>query len=406
MTVRVAPDCEARIRRSLGRVVLQVQEASDPEAAALALEGARPDIDQLALRGTREVERIPSGPFVMVVDRDDGRKRMLGVPEVVTRHLEDAGVDGTVACIKHGGSLTSSLWGLAALGPAVICRLYPPPPEMWEDPPTGLPQEWVEEAAAWLTDGLAADHALWSEVGLVDFSLDRARVPSFLDLQRRHRRSALVVAARPRPDGADHPTDSPQSVGWLEGDERPLRAAAVCSGPFQTHLALGAGGPGSSSDIPIIFQAFTSLARRMTEGLSYGFVDVAPTFLRFTGASHPLEPFCDEAVFDGFPYQVLGPGHLDRLGGPPPGSRALADGRVELAAGQMSAWIAESASGRPARIGGSGAALRDPVRQLLRPCLELDGRLLRQERWDRVKRRRLDLDDLAVPQYRFDPPER
>jgi hypothetical protein len=32
--------------------------------------------------------------------------------------------------------------------------------------------------------------------------------------------------------------------------------------------------------------------------------------------------------------------------------------------------------------------------------------VLRQERWERVKRRRLDLDDLAVPEYRFDPPSR
>lgn len=401
MTARVAPDVEAQIRRSLGRVVVQVQDSSDAEAAALALERARPDIDKLAWKGTREVERIPSGPFVMVVDRDDGEKRMLAVPAVVTRHLDAAGVDGTVACIEHGGSLTSSLWGLPTLGPAVICRLYPPPPEIWEDPPTGLPDGWLEETAAWLTEGLTADHALWSEVGLVEFSLPAADAARFLEQQRRHRRSALVAAARARPAGV---ADAGIGLGSNEPG-RPVRAAALCSGPIQAHLALGAGGPCSQADLLFFFEEFADLARRLAVGLAYGFVDVAPTFLRFAGAHHPLEPFCDEAAFDGFPYQVLGPGHLARLGAVPPGSQPLAEGRVELSVGDLREWIATGSAGQPASLGWGGGAIREPAQRLLRPCLELDGRALRQERWERVKRRRLDLEDLAAPEYRFDPPD-
>lgn len=407
MTVRIAPDVEARIRRSPGRVVIQVQGASDPEAAAAALDRARPDIDRVALRGTRAVERIPSGPFVMVVDRDDGQKRMLTVPEVVARHLDAAGIEATIACIDQGGSLTSSLWGLPTLGPGVICRLYPPPPEIEEDPPTGLPDAWVAQAATWLTGDLAAGHALWCEVGLVEFSLAAGDAASFLEQQRRHRRSALVVAARPRPDDAAEP-GLPSGAGGLCGDEpgRPLRAVAMCGGPSQVHLALGAGGPGTDALLPSLFDDLASLSRGLAAGLAYGFIDVAPTFLRFAGASHPLEPFCDEAVFDGFPYQVLGPGHLARLGGPPPGARPLADGRVELSAEDPAGWITDGSVGGPAPLGWGGGAHREPVQRLLRSCLGLDGQALRQQRWERVKRRRLDLEDLAAPEYRFDPPDR
>ena len=404
MTVRIAPDTEARILRSLGRVAIQVQETSDPEAAALALERARPDIGRFALRGTREVERIPSGPFVMVVDRDDGQRRMLEVPEVVAHHLEAAGIDGRVACIDHGGFLTSSLWGLATLGPAVICRLYPPPPEIEEDPPTGPPSHWVGEAATWLVEDLAPDHALWAEVGLVDLGLPAADAAAFLEQQRRHRRSPLVVAADPRPDdAADHHGLCGDGTG-SQGDDRPVRAVALCSGPLSSHLALGAGGPGAEDDLVSLVEGFTVLARRLASDAAYAFVDVSPTFLRFAGASHPLELFCDEAVFDGYPYQVLGPGHLARLGGPPPGARPVAPGRVELAALDLPAWVASGAGIRPASPG--NRAVRAPMRSALAPCIDLDGHTLRQERWDRVKRRRLDLEDLAVPEYRFDPPDR
>ena len=404
MTVRIAPDTQARILRSLGRVAIQVQETSDPEGAALALERARPDIGLFALRGTREVERIPSGPFVMVVDRDDGQRRLLEVPEVVAHHLEAAGIDGTVACIDHGGFLTSSLWGLATLGPAVICRLYPPPPEIEEDPPTGLPGRWMAEAAAWLLEDLAADHALWAEVGLVDLSMPAEDATAFLEQQRLHRRSPLVVAADPRPD------DSANSHGLCgDGarsgcDDRPVRAVALCSSPLTTHLALGAGGPGAVGDLLSLVEEFTVLTRRLAHDVAYGFVDVSPTFLRFAGASHPLELFCDEAVFDAYPYQVLGPGHLARLGGPPPEARPIAPGRVELAAPDLPAWVANGAGVRS--VGPGNRVLRGAMRTALAPCIDLDGHRLRHERWDRVKRRRLDLEDLAVPEYRFDPPDR
>jgi len=64
--------------------------------------------------------------------------------------------------------------------------------------------------------------------------------------------------------------------------------------------------------------------------------------------------WCDEFVFDAFHYQVLGPGHLRRLGGLPDGSRSLAGGRAEFEVGEPQQWLPlDQAAGR----------------QLLAPCL-------------------------------------
>ena len=43
-----------------------------------------------------------------------------------------------------------------------------------------------------------------------------------------------------------------------------------------------------------------------------------------------MRTLCDEFVPDVFPWQILGPVHLHRLGGPPPGAIPLADGYAEL----------------------------------------------------------------------------
>src|SRR5437660_1163262 len=51
---------------------------------------------------------------------------------------------------------------------------------------------------------------------------------------------------------------------------------------------------------------------------------------------------CDELLFDAYPYQIIGPGHLRRLGGSPPGSAGLPGGRMEYAAGDLRDWLPSS----------------------------------------------------------------
>jgi hypothetical protein len=86
-----------------------------------------------------------------------------------------------------------------------------------------------------------------------------------------------------------------------------------------------------------------------------------------------VDEFCDEIVLDAFPYQVLGPGHLARLGGVPAGARAVAAGRVELAVGEPASWLIDPSVDTYGRRDFSDLR-RDPqvqhqARDLLGPCL-------------------------------------
>jgi hypothetical protein len=68
----------------------------------------------------------------------------------------------------------------------------------------------------------------------------------------------------------------------------------------------------------------------------------------------------DLAVPDALWYQILSPGHLDRLGGPPPDAVELPDGRFELTLGEPEEWLPEC----PDRL-----LLQAKGRELLAPCL-------------------------------------
>ncbi|MEU0571886.1 hypothetical protein ABZ297_41700 [Nonomuraea sp. NPDC005983] len=73
-----------------------------------------------------------------------------------------------------------------------------------------------------------------------------------------------------------------------------------------------------------------------------------------------VELLGDLAVPDALWYQILSVGHLDRLGGPPPGAVELPGGRVELTVGDPEQWL----PGHPDR-----PALLTRARDLLAPCL-------------------------------------
>ncbi|HVL99535.1 MAG TPA: hypothetical protein VM324_09625, partial [Egibacteraceae bacterium] len=115
---------------------------------------------------------------------------------------------------------------------------------------------------------------------------------------------------------------------------------------------------------------------------------VEPTFAAFGGSSHGTDwawsdaqgmrsgpwsdRLLDEVVLDAFWWQLLGPGHLRRLGGPPPGARPLAAGRVELAVGDPADWLFAQPPEGPWH--NFAKWRRDPwvyarARDLLQPCL-------------------------------------
>ena len=124
---------------------------------------------------------------------------------------------------------------------------------------------------------------------------------------------------------------------------------------------------------------FKELGRRASAGLAYACLDFGSwNFPRQSswswfsqGGEHAeiLEPLYDEFVPDGYHWQILGPGHVRRLGRVPAGAANLPDDRIELTLGEPVDWLNET------RAAGRG---------LLAPCLFTDSyaSTLRTARWE------------------------
>jgi hypothetical protein len=93
----------------------------------------------------------------------------------------------------------------------------------------------------------------------------------------------------------------------------------------------------------------------------------------FPGDGHEyLRRLTDIQVLDAFWYQILGPGHMERLGSLP-GARDIGHGKVELVLGEPSDWV------DPAKA----EEIRSYGRSLLAPCflsLEEARAILKQRR--------------------------
>ncbi len=99
-------------------------------------------------------------------------------------------------------------------------------------------------------------------------------------------------------------------------------------------------------------------------------------------AASPVDELCESIAFDAFPYQILGQGHLERLGAVPSGADVLPDGKVELRIGEPTEWLLDpwvlQRRGRgeppPTPWQALGERRRNPEvqaegRRLLAPCL-------------------------------------
>ena len=101
---------------------------------------------------------------------------------------------------------------------------------------------------------------------------------------------------------------------------------------------------------------------RLAPEVAHAFVSIEPTFNSVVTDTHlsdeaiyddeglyrprsMVNEACDEVVLDAYHHQVLGPGHVARLGAAPEGSTVLGGGRVALTLGSAVDWE----PGSPAR---------------------------------------------------------
>lgn len=386
MTIKIARGVLGRIRREPERIVIQVRGA-EPEQGAAALERAAQEIANLdagweSVPGLTPADRVTpadvspvmptaEGPFITVDGTDVPYELLRTIPDIVARHLTEAGVaEATVASPAAGGPITEFLYGNRGPRPSVILRLYPPPPQRWREF-SRIPDRWLEEACSWVTAGSGPDGPVRAAVVSTGFTLAPADALPFL-VQARRAHTPMVRLMTGEPGASVR-----MAGGYFLG--------------FEPNLALAGGGPAATdAELVATAHALREVGRRLAPEIGYAFVDLEPVFRvgiapgtewRLLGgeATESLEELCDEFVFDGFWWQVLGPGHLARLGRVPPESRPLPGGRMELSVGEPDDWLLDvPAEWHKGPVTPLAPYRRDPsvqgeARHLLDGCLALEG---------------------------------
>lgn len=385
MVVRIARGVRKQIRDNPRAITLQVRGAADVDVAASALRQARAEIAELDAgwrsapglgpgdtngpKSVGEVLVTSIGPFITVDGGHTPDKMLQTIPDIVVRHVVGVGITEAIVAFPDDRPL-------AALGDvprAVWLTVCPPPSERRNE--TGkIPPDWLHEACRWAQGELGDRDELWAAIDSVEFPLAAGDGFAFLDECQRSRAatSFLVAAKAPapapkRPRGAGLRTHEEQLAGDLERIGGRLRAVNGCFSVYQKPptLALAAGGPDTSDDELVeSFEELREIARRLAPHVVYASIIIEETFRDFSQVGGAGE-LCDIIVPGAFAYQILGPRHLQRLGGMPAGARPLPGGRAELTIARPSAWLGptEHAARRllaPCLIKGYGASL--PVR--------------------------------------------
>lgn len=350
MAVRVRPDSAERVRAAPGRFALQVLAPDDLPAAIDAMRLFRVDLVGLSGRGSRptpetgraptardradvsQVVPAPTGPLLLVQHLDADAAELARIPGLLARRLEDAGVgEATVVVPDLGGSLDA----LDTAPGCVLLRLFPAPGER-----ATIPPDWLDVAVDWVVGDLHDDDRVVARILSVEHEVRAAEAATLLHECGVARAWCDLVNGDP----ADR-----------------IRTASLTYGRLP-HLALAAGGPGmDTAGLLARFELLQDVARELAADVAYACLDIEPTFeglalglplegWRARGGATPnrvAAVAADVVVPDAFPWQVLGPGHLERLealGEALPPSEHLGDGRVEVALGDPKDWLPRSVS--------------------------------------------------------------
>ena len=370
----------SRINRSPGAIVVQAGDPSDARLAADALRSARQAISDLdggpasaygLGPGDRnnpawvsEVIEVPDGPLLMIDGGFTPVARLREIPGIVARRLEQAGVSATVRWPRTSGAMER----IRRAPRAVFLRLYPQPPTR-KGVHVELPPPWLHEAACWAIGDPPAGRKAMCSLQAVEFTASDRDVASLLAGWDRDRPGYAVIC-----------TGDPSTA---------IRGVAVDFIPTDTpELTLVAGGPGmSDGDMVQAIDDLQVIARELAPTVAYAFTTIEQSFATLSAPGHDTEWLwrmdgpqhtqvkwvCDEIVPDAFPYQVLGPQHIERLGGPPSGAIELAT-RWELAIGASEDWLFDADYDPASRAWWTAELRRDPTvqahaRELLAPCL-------------------------------------
>jgi hypothetical protein len=350
MAVRVAPAFREAVRpRAMLVFTVLAEDPAGRLPEALTAFGKRLNAVQYVSRPVP----VPGG-YLMLVDLEKASKRVLSaVPDWLVGALTAAGItDATVELPPMMGEQYYDVWAFAPAARAFLVA-----PVAWP-PHDRTPVDLLDAVLAWLRDQPGPD--------VPPFALTLG-AQTALTWQTAAAMGAGVLRA--------HQTTS---VTMVTDFATSLAVAVVSNGlhgasPRASVSAAGAGwAPGAVAER---MRGQREMIRRYPHPLGWAAV-TAEADAAWTMSEDWVERPQDRAsreesrrlyelasdvlVPDAMWYQVLSAGHLERLGGPPPGAVPLRDGRYELTVGEPEQWL----PGHPDRY-----PVRDRCRELLAGCL-------------------------------------
>lgn len=356
MAVVIARGTLRRMREVRDQCVLRLRVADDTDAAFAALARLASIAFEVA-GGARtpnfvsEVMATPHGPLVLMDAKDLTDDDLGLVLDRLYAEIAQGGVMSGVLEVPTGGELLEEL---TSVGEAVIGAAYLPT-EKTSIPHAPLPDSWLTVAADWLRSA-SYEPLVVDSVG-VEAPISWRDLDGYL----RSQRGEFRVSCGSTDEG--------------------MRIAA--GGTGMTRLALLACGTSLSlSDLAGHARVMRDHVARCTPAATYAYVAGVDSASMFGSGAHDLpwspmgvfghpgrgfrQMLSDLSVLDVFWWQLLGPGHIARLG-EPPGAQLQASGMTEWSIGEFQEWL------DPVQA----EELRDPGRRQLEPCF-LDDRQQRE----------------------------
>jgi hypothetical protein len=361
MVVEVANGTGQRLVRGRSAVVVQVRSTQVVESirglelARTGIGGLEAGSDEVShlrpgeLAGPKQVSEVistPDGPMLYLdLGEDLPAARIRGIPDLIVRSLQRAGVTEAVVCCPRRGGPLSQLYA----GPHDD-KPYPRGTGMllWA-PPTrttqrSVPGSWVDAAMSWLA-GLGSIDAVGVDVLGVEFRVDLGGARHLLRQVLDGRSSVMMVA------------------GNLNGRVRTVHASTICT----SRLTLAERGPEVTDDDRIHnAEHLAALGRRICADVEYAAVDLDVGW-DFTAwyqcgmSSGMFEHRGTELVEGVYWWQLLGEGHRARMADTSSLTPLPVQGRYEVLHGRVEQWL-------PAQR--SRVQRQQECQELLRDCFD------------------------------------
>ncbi|SCF15099.1 hypothetical protein GA0070607_6174 [Micromonospora coriariae] len=341
MAVVVVLDIDETLREQHS---LTIEVRSDDVAVPVAVAALRQALLRLEATGAggeRVGLAVVSSPIILpgaqllVIDLGPlPAEHVLAIPELLVRQLRDAGVrDALVSVARRGPSHDIEEFGVSARA-----YLRGPLGAPFGDAPCQLPPPLLNVALDWLH----AERGRADELSAVVLGV---QVP--LTAEAAGPATAAVLSTLP----------TAITVTLLAGDLTNRLVAATVGG-YHDVLPAAAFSVARPRDDPADLAGpmhrLRDKLRAHSGSLVWAGVDAAPDSRRVstpqwsqrlpsdeeTVTRRPgVEMLADVLIPDAMWYQILSAGHLDRLGGLPPGAKPLPGRRAELTVGDAEQWL-------------------------------------------------------------------